>query len=381
MSSAQEFEEIAHCGGKVTFVIRTDGDRRSYSVRVSHDRPTPASWFAVYALHDGQPVGDIEMGGIGQSWGPPPTTDCFPVFIAADRESYFGHSCPFGCDGYWRARAAPSRWKMTCPYCGVQGPTHSFRSTAQLAYTQHYVATLLDALATLTTDGEVVIDMDEIVESAGSQPTPDFYSAEVSQQCRFTCESCGVRNDILGHFEYCCCCGGRNNMALFRSEVSKILDEQSSARSAVDSVKQLVSAYESCGRNFVAALSARTPMTGRRLKEARQLRFQNVNRSARSMVEIFDIDPLRGISNEDARFATKMFSRRHVYEHSAGVADEKYLDESGDDSVKVGQAIRESPANVTRLAPVLLEMMSNIDAGFREIFPPEKSATDLKSRA
>ena len=109
MSSTQEFEEIAHCGGKVTFGIRIDGDRKSYNVGVSHHRPTPPSWFAVYALHDGQPIGDIEIGGIGQSWGPPPTTECFPVFIAADRESYYGHSCLAGCDGYWRARTAPSR--------------------------------------------------------------------------------------------------------------------------------------------------------------------------------------------------------------------------------------------------------------------------------
>ena len=50
VSSAAEFEEIAPCGGKVTFGIRTDGGRKSYGVGVSHDRPTPASWFAVYAL-------------------------------------------------------------------------------------------------------------------------------------------------------------------------------------------------------------------------------------------------------------------------------------------------------------------------------------------
>jgi hypothetical protein len=35
----------------------------------------------------------------------------------------------------------------------------------------------VSALSSLTADGEVVIDMDEIVESADSQPTPDFYSA------------------------------------------------------------------------------------------------------------------------------------------------------------------------------------------------------------
>ncbi len=96
------------------------------------------------------------------------------------------------------------------------------------------------------------------------------------------------------------------------------------------------------------------------------------------MIDIYDIDPMHGISHEDGKFATKMFSRRHVYEHNAGVADQKYLDESGDDSVRVGQAIRESSANAARLGPLLLEMMSNIDAGVRDIFPPEKTAAGLK---
>jgi len=166
VSAAREFEEIAHCGGKVTFAIKTDGETLSYGVKISHDRPTPASWFGVYALHDGRPIADMPIGGVGPSGGTPPPPGSIPVLIAADKESYFGHSCISGCGGYWRAPAAPTLWRMTCLYCGTQQPTYAFRSPAQLAYINHYVDTLNDALASLTADGEVVIDMDEIVESA-----------------------------------------------------------------------------------------------------------------------------------------------------------------------------------------------------------------------
>ncbi len=65
----------------------------------------------------------------------------------------------------------------------------------------------------------------------------------------------------------------------------------------------------------------------------------------------------------------------------APVADQKYLDESGDYSVRVGQAIRETSANAARLGPLVSEMMSSIEAGFRDIFPPEKTAAGLKRRA
>ena len=91
---------------------------------------------------------------------------------------------------------------------------------------------------------------------------------------------------------------------------------------------------------------------------------------------------MREISDEDAKFATKMFSRRHVSEHNAGVADQKYLDESGDNSVMIGEAIRETSENATRLGPVPLEMMSNIDVRYYSVpfasGPARKALCDAK---
>lgn len=43
MPDSGEFNETSHCGGMVAFDIKTDGSRLSYSVSVSHSRPTPAS--------------------------------------------------------------------------------------------------------------------------------------------------------------------------------------------------------------------------------------------------------------------------------------------------------------------------------------------------
>jgi len=77
-----------------------------------------------------------------------------------------------------------------------------------------------------------------------------------------------------------------------------------------------------------------------------------------------------------------MFHRRHVFEHRAGVADQRYLDESGDDSVALGQAIRETPDNVRRFGDLLLAIVRNFDEGFHSIFPPdEKALASLRGRA
>jgi hypothetical protein len=50
MPEYDDFQEIAHCGGRVTFhVICDEQGRKAYSMRIEHNRPTPAAWVGVYA--------------------------------------------------------------------------------------------------------------------------------------------------------------------------------------------------------------------------------------------------------------------------------------------------------------------------------------------
>jgi hypothetical protein len=65
-----------------------------------------------------------------------------------------------------------------------------------------------------------------------------------------------------------------------------------------------------------------------------------------------------------------MFLRRHVYEHNGGQVDQDYLNESGDASVKLGQALRESPESIFRLMPLILKRAQNLHEGFHVLFPP-----------
>ena len=64
-----------------------------------------------------------------------------------------------------------------------------------------------------------------------------------------------------------------------------------------------------------------------------------------------------------------MMHRRHVHEHLGGVADQKYVMESGD-VAKIGDLLREDQARVHRFANVLGKMISNLETDFHEIFPP-----------
>ena len=87
------------------------------------------------------------------------------------------------------------------------------------------------------------------------------------------------------------------------------------------------------------------------------------------MRDIFDISVARELMDDEKAFAKRMFHRRHVYEHRGGEADQKYINDSGENDVRVGQALRESVETAHRIVGIVHKLACNVHAGFHEIFP------------
>jgi hypothetical protein len=81
----------------------------------------------------------------------------------------------------------------------------------------------------------------------------------------------------------------------------------------------------------------------------------------------------------DRGFVKNMFFRRHVYEHDGGVATQRYVEESGDDSIERGDLIREAAENAHRLIGCLNRMISNFESDFHEIFEPEAFCIEIEN--
>lgn len=212
MAYRPAFQEIAHCGGKVIVTVSTDANgRRGVSFGMRGSSPHPAAWFAVYALLQGIPVAMIQLGGIGQRWNPAPYQDCLPVFIGSDSLGLFGHQCS-ACEGYWRSKAVPALWNLTCPYCGMSGETHQFLTPGQRRFVEAVCELTMKAV-NADTDGEHTIDMDQVAdEVAKTNERPSFHYTEETQQNHYTCTACGGADDILGRYDYCSCCWTRNDL-------------------------------------------------------------------------------------------------------------------------------------------------------------------------
>ena len=133
------------------------------------------------------------------------------MFIGSDSQGLFGHQCP-ACKGYWRSKAVPALWNLTCPYCGMNGETHQFLTPGQRRFVEAVCELAIKAI-NADTAGEHLIDMDQIADQvAKTNERPSFYYTEETQQNHYTCTACGEADDILGRYGYCSCCGTRNDL-------------------------------------------------------------------------------------------------------------------------------------------------------------------------
>jgi hypothetical protein len=134
------------------------------------------------------------------------------------------------------------------------------------------------------------------------------------------------------------------------------------------------------GGQYVAQLVHHVPMTPKRRRQLEGRRFHNLRSVASELSDVFGIDILNGVTPDEVEFAALMFHRRHVYEHKGGEADEKYIADSGDSSVRPKQAPHETRESAHRIAGLILKIARNVHQGFHEIFPPDEARIQRRQR-
>ena len=223
-------------------------------------------------------------------------------------------------------------------------------------------------LISKTPTKEIVIDMDKVADSSEKESEkPPFYYAEESQQKRFRC-SCDAFNDILGRFGYCCRCGEYNGIVELRSDIKRIKLECKSENYG-GCLRDAVASFDSTLKNYLSQLIERVPMTDQRKRHWSNKPLYNLELVNQKLKEHFDINIFSNFDQEDIKFIKKMFHRRHIYEHKGGVVDQKYIDNSKDKSVRLGQSIHETNGSISKTFELILKMGENFHKDFHSIFP------------
>jgi hypothetical protein len=120
-------------------------------------------------------------------------------------------------------------------------------------------------------------------------------------------------------------------------------------------------------------------MTTRRKERGSRLNFHDVKAVNENTKAIFDIDLLAGFKGDGAEFLHRMLCRRHVHEHNGGEVDEKYLRDSGDTTVRIKQALRETPPEIMRTMALLVDVAKNLHNGFHDIFEPQEMPIRIRN--
>ena len=175
----EEFEEIAHCGGKITAHFKPPN---SISLGFEHCAPGGMALFQISVSADGGKMEFVPIQGI-PVFAPPPM---LPTWVMSDRQQLWGRSCP-SCKSYFRTDAVGR--ELRCPYCSHLGNLVDFLTPNQL---QFITNTRLALLTALQEKRDVVVDLDKLADQL-PENRPSWVYKERNQQNLYGCQRCKTR--------------------------------------------------------------------------------------------------------------------------------------------------------------------------------------------
>lgn len=319
------------------------------------------------------------------------------VTIPQDEDGFFGRECPAkDCVAYFKLQvdeyeAARKVGMLSCPICGLRQDDQTFLTPEQVTRTQaalmelakgaveDAVATAFGGLSTASRQGGVTIRY-----TPGPPPVPRPLPTYVERQTirTFTCPNGGHRAVIYDLLTVCPYCGPNTppravlddnlaGMSRVLAVVEELPEEHRREIEAAGGVTALseraLSGAVAAAQNFAKQLHAQSgnPTTVRNP-------WQNVERLQEQWQASFARDPLAAWSAADVKLLRLGFARRHALEHNGGVADEKYVRESGD-TMAIGRRIRVRSPFVREFLAAVVRLADSLEAATPRLAPYDVS--------
>jgi hypothetical protein len=367
-------DKIPAAGAKIEFLY----DAASGGVANQISGAGFMAFYQVAMSLDGRHLlGSVPPTGLGQvAIYPKPSV---LAFVQSDQQGMWGRNCP-SCGKYFRTDHIMDA--TYCPYCSQPAPDLAFITEEQ----KKYLTAFYDAFARAhLQQTSTSLEMAEITDA-----TSNWHYSEEKQQCHFTCQTdkCGAQTDILGEYGYCPRCGRSNARKLFSDLFGQEFARLEQVRNTVTDRRErgavwekmtvdAVSRLEALGRHLRRRLLG-YPLTAARRKQLEKLSFQQPLAADASLQEWYgmgllewpgtDTNPKRVLAQSEIPFIRKMVQRRHILIHNGGVADQEYLDLSGDTHVRLDEriAIRSNEAKrfLEDVKEMGLNLLDNVQDGF-----------------
>lgn len=260
----------------------------------------------------------------------------FHIAIPTD-EGYLGNECSNElCKKYFKVDARNIKDKMHCPYCGEIAPKMELRTKDQEQYIHEAALEIARKVAFDTID-EVFGKSPRIKRGSGvtiknypikykeKKITPSYSESSVDTQ--LTCPTCKTNFQVYGIFGYCPSCRSENiiiydtNIEIIKREFNASENKERALRHIYS---DLVIAFETfCSKKYSSELNNKP-------------NFQDLFEARKYFQKYLSIEIFHNLTDKELLNLRRVFQKRHLYIHSDGIINEKYIKKIPEDKNKLG---------------------------------------------
>ncbi|TAK11976.1 MAG: hypothetical protein EPO32_10255 [Anaerolineae bacterium] len=303
----------------------------------------------------------------------------FSINLLPDENGLIGRQCPIEtCESYFKIKPGTGimgeEYLMRCPYCGVRSENNELATPEQIEYAKSLVMQEVQkALRQDLKEWGRSIERStrrsfiRIKTHFKSSLIPVEHYDERDLETIVICKTCALEYSIFGKFSFCPCCGDANvlqilraNLELVQKLISLALREENvdiKESLLLNSLEDVVSSFDSFGRNTVRLFVRNTPLEGS------EVSFQSISKAREKIRKEFGFDFCNGLVEENWREIIACFGKRHLIAHNDGTIDQKYIDTTQDFRAEVGRQISVSSGEITKLTIAIERIGRQLQSG------------------
>lgn len=292
-----------------------------------------------------------------------------PMTFQTDEKGYLDRQCPNeNCEYVFKINMEDWKEKVQeevhCPMCGHVASTDAWYTDEQIevikenarSYALNMAQTMLNKslskFANSTRNNKYI----KITYKPSKRVT--VINNPIGQREEWnldiTCDNCGTRYSVIGSAYFCPCCGHNSVEKMFDSSITTIesmlnaqdfMCKQLTGQYGEDvAIKMCRSILEGTLGDIVSAFQkfAKENLVSHSPLDTSKIRvndFQIVAKGSNLYRTHLNKGYENCLSNDEISLMTLLFNRRHILEHNEGIVDQKYIDNTKDNTYLVGQRI------------------------------------------
>ena len=315
-----------------------------------------------------------------------------PITIVPDAKGYFDRECPNpDCRYTFKIKLADWKEKVSdkevhCPMCGHVTSSDKWWTQEQIAvqkkiaqewavnYAKQMLNKTFKKLAASSSHNKYVKITYKPFRTISFRNNPIGQREEWENE--ITCEQCRTQYSVIGSAYFCPCCGFNSASQAFLDtidRIGKMLDsitgikghlEEKCNRDDADnicrallenSIGEIVSGFQKFAACRYEILSGKN--------NVRVNDFQIIDKGSNMFMTLCGKGYDAWLPSGELHVMKLLFQRRHILEHNNGIVDQRYIDQSGDTSYKVGQRVIVHEQD----ARMLLAIVKKLGAGLKQL--------------